>query len=138
MKMKMVKIRGRIFPKGGADAVRPMDDPTPSPPSPPSVLMTRSRARLLRDNVNLLLSLCDFDSPLNGLLLHAHTLCILSYETNEASTREGLKVARADTPEQIGARIGEPDPSPELPAAAPVDRPLRRQYRQRPETPGSD
>src|SRR4051812_31666400 len=69
-----MKSRGRLFPKGGgADAARP----TPSPPSGP---MTRARAKLLQAKVNSLLSSCDFGLPLDGLLLHATTLCILSYE----------------------------------------------------------
>ena len=39
--------------------------------------MTRSRVKALHENVTSLLSMCDFDTPLNGLLLHAGTLCIL-------------------------------------------------------------
>ena len=42
--------------------------------------MTRARAKLLQAKVNSLLSLCDFDTPLDGLLLHTHTLCIIRYE----------------------------------------------------------
>lgn len=57
-----------------------MNIPTSTPPSSPSGPMTRARAKLLQDKVNSLLSLCDFDTPLNGLLLHANTLYILRYE----------------------------------------------------------
>ena len=42
--------------------------------------MTRARAKLLQAKVNSLLSLCDFDTPLDGLLLHNHALCIIRYE----------------------------------------------------------
>ena len=39
--------------------------------------MTRARVKALHDKVNSLLSMCDLDTPLNGLLLHTETLCIL-------------------------------------------------------------
>ena len=39
--------------------------------------MTRSRVKALHEKVTSLLSMYDFDIPLNGLLLHAGTLCIL-------------------------------------------------------------
>ena len=42
--------------------------------------MTRARAKALHDKVNSLLSSFDFDSTLDGILLHADTLCILRYE----------------------------------------------------------
>ena len=45
--------------------------------------MTRARAKLLQAKVNSLLSLCDFDTPLDGLLLHTHTLCIIRYEEKD-------------------------------------------------------
>ena len=75
-----MKSRGRLFPKGGADAARPTDAPPSTTPSPPSGPMTRARAKLLQAKVNSLLSSCDFGLPLDGLLLHASTLCILRYE----------------------------------------------------------
>jgi len=55
--------------------------------------MTRARAKLLQAKVNSLLSLCDFDTPLDGLLLHAHTLCIIRYE--EKDPRDGGTGAEA-------------------------------------------
>ena len=45
--------------------------------------MTRARVKALRDKVNSLLSICDLDTPLNGLLLHADTLCILRNNYHE-------------------------------------------------------
>src|SRR4051812_37941512 len=45
--------------------------------------MTRARAKLLQAKVNSLLSSCDFDTPLDGLLLHTHTLCIIRYEEKD-------------------------------------------------------
>src|SRR6185369_7820856 len=57
---------------GGDDVVRP----TASTPSGP---MTRARVKAIHAKVNSLLSMCDLDNPLNGLLLHSDTLCVLSY-----------------------------------------------------------
>ena len=62
------------------DAARPTTATTSTPTSSPSGPMTRARAKLLQAKVNSLLSLCDFDTPLDGLLLHTHTLCIIRYE----------------------------------------------------------
>jgi len=45
--------------------------------------MTRARAKLLQAKVNSLLSSCDFDTPLDGLLLQTHTLCIIRYEEKD-------------------------------------------------------
>src|SRR3954453_15641802 len=55
--------------------------------------MTRARAKILQAKVNSLLSLCDFDTPLDGLLLHTHTLCIIRYE--EKDPRDGGNGAEA-------------------------------------------
>src|SRR6185369_11795344 len=57
---------------GGDDVVRP----TASTPSGP---MTRARVKAIHAKVNSLLSMCDLDTPLNGLLFHFDTLCVLSY-----------------------------------------------------------
>ena len=54
--------------------------------------MTRACPKLLQAKVNSLLSSCDFGLPLDGLLLHATTLCILSYEAtspHQAPKEEG-------------------------------------------------
>ena len=45
--------------------------------------MTRARVKALHDKVNSLLSMCDLDTPLNGLLLHSDTLCILRNNYHE-------------------------------------------------------
>src|SRR4051812_28423884 len=65
------------------DAARPTIATTSTPTSSPSGPMTRARAKLLQAKVNSLLSLCDFDTPLDGLLLHTHTLCIIRYEEKD-------------------------------------------------------
>ena len=56
---------------GGGDDVAPHMDNTTNGP------MTRSRVKALHEKVTSLLSMCDLDTPLNGLLLHSGTLCIL-------------------------------------------------------------
>src|SRR3954471_11192326 len=74
------------------DSACPTDAPPSTTPSPPSGPMTRARAKLLQAKVNSLLSSCDFGLPLDGLLLHATTLCILSYEAtspHQAPKEEG-------------------------------------------------
>jgi hypothetical protein len=39
--------------------------------------MTRARVKAIHAKVNSLLSMCDLDTSLNGLLCHSDTLCIL-------------------------------------------------------------
>ena len=80
--------------------------------------MTRTRAKLLHDKVNSLLSTCDFDTPMDGMLLHAPTLCILSYEPmgdrqDEAREETGAKIKIGEAPGETGAEVGEPDLAPE-------------------------
>jgi len=41
--------------------------------------MTRARARAIHDEVNSLLTTFDFNTPLDGLLLHSDTLCVIRY-----------------------------------------------------------
>src|SRR3954465_12113987 len=77
---KVEESRKILSQGGGADAARPPNAPPSTTPSPPSGPMTRARAKLLQAKVNSLLSSCDFVLPLDGLLLHASTLCILRYE----------------------------------------------------------
>src|SRR5215218_7637416 len=55
------------------------NDPTSRPTSPPSGPMTRARAKALHDKVNSLLTTLDLDTPLDGMLPHAETLCVIRY-----------------------------------------------------------
>src|SRR3954465_8560748 len=66
--------------------------------------MTRARAKLLQTKVNSLLSLCDFDTPLHGLLLHPQTLCIIRYEeaTSRCQTQAVLPVGTTGTTARPG------------------------------------
>src|SRR5664279_2674940 len=85
--MSRISSRGRLFPKGGggADVKRPTDSSTPRPTSPPRGPVTRGQAKALRDKVNSLLSMCDFDAPLDGMLLHSDMLCVLRYHPHDGA-----------------------------------------------------
>ena len=85
--------------------------------------MTRARVKALHDKVNSLLSMCDLDTPLNGLLLHSDTLCILrnhldddpqwSEEDDQEKTQEdGQEEERgkeAGIPEEVPAGTTGPE-----------------------------
>ena len=58
--------------------------------------MTRARIQALHDKVNSLLSMCDLDTPLNGLLLHSDTLCVLSYGGPEDPYEDGQEATHED------------------------------------------
>ncbi|KAK1628064.1 hypothetical protein QYE76_002379, partial [Lolium multiflorum] len=60
---------------GGDDAGWPSVTSSPRPTSPPSGPMTRARAKAIHDKVNSLLTTLDLDTPLDGMLPHAETLC---------------------------------------------------------------
>ena len=85
--------------------------------------MTRARAKLLQAKVNSLLSSCDFGLPLDGLLLHASTLCILRYEatpphqaTKEAGPGEEAAGALHTGVSGVDRSLRSPTPeSPDLP-----------------------
>ena len=80
--------------------------------------MTRARVKAIHAKVNSLLSMCDLDTPLNGLLLHSDTLCVLSYDGPD-DPREDLQGSDEDgqeTTEDEGEEVektGQPaDTSP--------------------------
>jgi hypothetical protein len=78
-----------------SDVVQPRHT-TPSGP------MTRARVKALHDKVNSLLSMCDLDTPLNGLLLHSDTLCILRnnyQEDHQASAEVGQGTSQEEDEE---------------------------------------
>ena len=77
----------RICSKGWMDVIKweltwcsPTSNTYTTTPNGP---MTRSRVKALHEKVTSLLSMCDFDTPLNGLLLQSDTLCVLSHEERE-------------------------------------------------------
>ena len=58
--------------------------------------MTRARIKAIHAKVNSLLSMCDIDTPLNGLLLHSDTLCVLSYGGPEDPYEDGQEATQED------------------------------------------
>ena len=80
--------------------------------------MTRARAKLLQAKVNSLLSSCDFGLPLDGLLFHATTLCILSYEEHhhpkpprkKDQEKTLLELCTPESPDLPPVQAGDPSP----------------------------
>ena len=66
--------------------------------------MTRSRIQAIHDKVNSLLNTLDLDTTLDGLLLHASTLCVLSYEPQEPPS---MDKSPEGTEDQAKEDIGE-------------------------------
>ena len=114
------------------DVVQPRHT-TPTSPNGP---MTRARVKALRDKVNSLLSMCDLDTPLNGLLLHSDTLCILrnhldddpqwSEEDDREKTQEDGQESSQEGEDEdqtaSGGTTGSPEPVlPPSPDVAPVE-----------------
>lgn len=67
--------------------------------------MTRARVKTLHDKVNSLLSMCDLDTPLNGLLFHSDTLCVLRYKLHEDTPpgdEDGQGLSQEDTTPNYG------------------------------------
>ena len=99
---------------GAPDVARPTSPTTSGP-------MTRARVKALHDKVNSLLSMCDLDTPLNGLLLHSDTLCILRHEPLEdlqGSVEVGQGSSQEDEGE--GEKIGKKSQAVVLPPVAAV------------------
>ena len=96
--------------------------------------MTRARTKALHDKVNSLLCSYEFDAQLDGLLPHASTLCILSYEpqglhqdhplgrqdTGARREEEGKNKSLEESatapvkPASQPIQIGQPTPKPDL------------------------
>jgi hypothetical protein len=45
--------------------------------------MTRARIKALHDKVNSILATLDLDTPLDGMLPHAETLCVIRYKNHQ-------------------------------------------------------
>src|SRR5215212_2385514 len=107
--------------------------------------MTRARAKAIHDKVNSLLTTLDLGSPLDGMLPHAETLCVIRYmehqdpgEDETSWSREGEEQQNLEmnmkpkppSPEDRQGRKGRwpvqdpigPDPRPDAPATGPVNR----------------
>ena len=90
--------------------------------------MTRARVKALHDKVNSLLSMCDLDTPLNGLLLHSDTLCVLSYggpndpyEDLQRSDEDGQETSQDEG--EGAVETGQPAPRPGYLQGQPASRP---------------
>ena len=83
--------------------------------------MTRARVKAIHDKVNSLLSMCDLDTPLNGLLLHSDTLCVLSYGGPEDPYEDGQETSQDEGEEAV--ETGQPAPRPGYLQSQPASRP---------------
>ncbi|KAK1628063.1 hypothetical protein QYE76_002378 [Lolium multiflorum] len=118
---------------------------SPRPTSPPSGPMTRARAKAIHDKVNSLLTTLDLDTPLDGMLPHAETLCVIRYMEHQGPgkdetswSREGEEQQNLEmnmepkptSPEERQGRKGRwpvtgpvrPAPRPDAPVTGPVNR----------------
>ena len=87
--------------------------------------MTRARVKALHDKVNSLLAMCDLDTPLNDLLLHSDTLCILRHDPLE-DIQGSVEVGQESSQEDEGEGEKNGDKS-----QAAVLRRVQRYYRPR-------
>ena len=88
--------RMTLFQGGGDDVAQPT---TPMISGP----MIRARVKAIYAKVNSLLSMCELDTPLNGLLLHSDTLCILRNQLHEdlqGSAEVGQESSQDDKEEE--------------------------------------
>ena len=99
----------------------------------PSGPMTRARVKSLHDKVNSLLSMCDLDTPLNGLLLHSDTLCILRHDHLE-DLQGSVEVGQESSQEVEGEgeKNGNKSQAAVLPPVAAVLRPRTSRARRVP------
>ena len=91
--------------------------------------MTRASVKALHDKVNSLLYVCDLDTPLNGLLLHSETLCILRNQLDNdpqwggEDEQEESQDDGDDAQEKVrehGQKLTQGEGEEEEPAARPV------------------
>jgi hypothetical protein len=99
------------------DVAPPKDDTTPRPSDTPSGPMMRARTKALRQEVKSLLTMLDPNLPLNDLLPHQNSLCVIRYISEEDP--QGIQAIKGgeergkEKLEQTGARTAVPDPAPE-------------------------
>ncbi|KAK1595670.1 hypothetical protein QYE76_037389 [Lolium multiflorum] len=90
------------------------NDSTSRPTSPPSGPMTRARVKALHDKVNSLLTSLDLDTPLDGMLPHAETLCVIRYVEHQDHGEDVTPWSREGEEQLIEKMYTELDPkSPE-------------------------
>ncbi|KAK1614260.1 hypothetical protein QYE76_019777 [Lolium multiflorum] len=71
--------------------------------------MTRARVKALHDKVNSLLTSLDLDTPLDGMLPHAETLCVIRYVEHQDHGEDGTSWSR-EGEEQLEKMYTELDP----------------------------
>ncbi|KAK1595912.1 hypothetical protein QYE76_018334 [Lolium multiflorum] len=104
------KKKERVFEEG--DLVWVTSSPRPT--SPPSGPMTRARAKAIHDKVNSLLTTLDLDTPLDGMLPHAETLCVIRYMEHQGPGKDETSWSREGEEQQNLEMNMEPKPtSPE-------------------------
>ncbi|KAK1608011.1 hypothetical protein QYE76_031684 [Lolium multiflorum] len=96
--------------QGGDDAGWPSDTSSPRPTSPPSGPMTRARAKAIHDKVNSLLTSLDLDTPLDGMLPHAETLCVIRYVEHQDHGEDVTPWSREGKEQLIEKMYTELDP----------------------------
>ncbi|KAK1608389.1 hypothetical protein QYE76_032062 [Lolium multiflorum] len=76
--------------------------------------MTRARAKAIHDKVNSLLTTLDLDTPLDGMLPHAETLCVIRYvehqdpgEDDTPWSREGEEQLVEKMPKKLDPKTTE-------------------------------
>jgi hypothetical protein len=67
--------------------------------------MTRARVKAIHDKVNSLLTTLDLGTPLDGLLPHADTLCVIRYEVHQGPGEEDTPWSRGGE-EQLDVKVG--------------------------------
>ncbi|KAK1628431.1 hypothetical protein QYE76_002746 [Lolium multiflorum] len=95
---------------GGDDAGWPSDTSSPRPTSPPRGPMTRAQVKALHDKVNSLLTSLDLDTPLDGMLPHAETLCVIRYVEHQDHGEDDTPWSREGEEQLIEKMYTELDP----------------------------
>ncbi|KAK1573269.1 hypothetical protein QYE76_017799 [Lolium multiflorum] len=72
--------------------------------------MTRARVKALHDKVNSLLTSLDLDTPLDGMLPHAETLCVIRYVEHQDHGEDGTSWSREGEEQLIEKMYTELDP----------------------------
>ncbi|KAK1628060.1 hypothetical protein QYE76_002375 [Lolium multiflorum] len=72
--------------------------------------MTRARVKALHDKVNSLLTSLDLDTPLDGMLPHAETLCVIRYVEHQDHGEDDTPWSREGEEQLIEKMYTELDP----------------------------
>jgi hypothetical protein len=64
--------------------------------------MTRARVKALHDKVNSILATLDLDTPLDGMLPHADTLCVIRYKDHQGYEGEEAPFIKGEEAKAYG------------------------------------